>query len=49
MRIGIVSATSIERDRLNPKICPHCSEGNTQDAKLCSKCKMIMSYEGYQP
>ena len=44
----IVSATSIERDRLNPKICPHCSEGNTQDAKFCSKCKMIMSYEGYQ-
>jgi hypothetical protein len=21
---------------------------NTQDAKFCSKCKMIMSYEGYQ-
>jgi hypothetical protein len=44
----IVSATSIERGMLNPKICPHCSEGNTQDAKFCSKCKMIMSYEGYQ-
>jgi hypothetical protein len=33
---------------LNPKICPNCNEGNTQDAKFCSKCKMIMSYEGYQ-
>jgi predicted amidophosphoribosyltransferase len=33
---------------LNPKICPNCSEGNTVDSKFCSKCKMIMSYEGYQ-
>jgi hypothetical protein len=31
-----------------PKICPNCNEGNTQDAKFCSKCKMIMSFEGYQ-
>ncbi|MGC2684724.1 MAG: zinc ribbon domain-containing protein, partial [Candidatus Nitrosopolaris sp.] len=29
-------------------ICPNCNEGNTQDAKFCSKCKMIMSFEGYQ-
>jgi integrase/recombinase XerD len=35
-------------DTLNPKICPNCNEGNTQDAKFCSKCKMIMSFEGYQ-
>jgi hypothetical protein len=35
-------------DVLSPKICPNCNEGNTQDAKFCSKCKMIMSYEGYQ-
>jgi integrase/recombinase XerD len=34
-------------DRLNPRICPNCSEGNTQDAKFCTKCKMIMNYEGY--
>src|ERR687886_2666349 len=33
---------------LNPKICPNCNEGNTQDAKFCSKCKVIMSFEGYQ-
>src|SRR5207244_663838 len=39
---------SIPIDRLNPKICPNCNEGNTQDAKFCSKCKMIMSFEGYQ-
>jgi hypothetical protein len=35
-------------DTLNPKICPNCNEGNTQDARFCSKCKMVMSYEGYQ-
>jgi integrase/recombinase XerD len=35
-------------ERLNPKFCPNCNEGNTQDAKFCSKCKMIMSFEGYQ-
>src|SRR2546425_3787565 len=45
---GIVSKDSIPIDRLNPKICPNCNEGNTQDAKFCSKCNMIMSFEGYQ-
>src|SRR6266487_3834458 len=45
---GIVSKDSIPIDRLNPKICPNCNEGNSQDAKFCSKCKMIMSFEGYQ-
>jgi integrase len=45
---GIVTKNNIPIDTLNPKICPNCSEGNTQDAKFCSKCKMILSYEGYQ-
>ena len=45
---GIVTKNNVPIDTLNPKICPHCSEGNTQDAKFCAKCKMIMSYEGYQ-
>jgi integrase len=45
---GIVTNNSVPIDRLNPKICPNCSEGNTQDARFCSKCKMIMSREGYQ-
>jgi hypothetical protein len=45
---GIVTKNNVPIDTLNPKICPNCSEGNTQDAKFCSKCKMIMSYEGYQ-
>jgi hypothetical protein len=45
---GIVTKNNIPIDTLNPKMCPNCNEGNTQDAKFCSKCKMIMSFEGYQ-
>jgi integrase/recombinase XerD len=45
---GIVTKNNIPIDTLNPKICPNCSEGNTVDSKFCRKCKMIMSYEGYQ-
>jgi integrase len=45
---GIITNNNIPIDRLNPKVCPNCNEGNTQDAKFCSKCKMIMSLEGYQ-
>jgi integrase len=45
---GIVTKNNNAIDTLNPKICPNCNEGNTQDARFCSKCKMIMSYEGYQ-
>jgi integrase len=45
---GIVTKNNVPIDTLNPKICPNCNEGNTVDSKFCSKCKMIMSYEGYQ-
>jgi ribosomal protein L40E len=45
---GIITKNNVPIDTLNPKICPNCNGGNTQDAKFCSKCKMIMSYEGYQ-
>jgi hypothetical protein len=45
---GIVTKNNIPIDTLNPKIYPNCNEGNTQDTKFCSKCKMIMSFEGYQ-
>jgi integrase/recombinase XerD len=44
----IATKNNIPIDTLNPKICPNCNEGNTQDAKFCSKCKMIMSFDGYQ-
>jgi hypothetical protein len=45
---GIVTKDKVPIDTLNPKICPNCSEGNTQDAKFCQKCSMILSYDGYQ-
>jgi integrase/recombinase XerD len=45
---GIVTKNNIPIDTLNPKISPNCNEGNTQDARFYSKCKMIMSFEGYQ-
>jgi hypothetical protein len=45
---GIVTKDKVSIDTLNPKMCPNCNEGNTQDAKFCSKCRMIMSFEGYQ-
>jgi integrase/recombinase XerD len=47
---GIVTNNNnnVPIDTLNPKICPNCNEGNTVDSKFCAKCKMIMSYEGYQ-
>ena len=44
---GIATKSNVQIDTLNPKICPNCNEGNTQDAKFCSKCKMIMSFDGY--
>jgi hypothetical protein len=44
----IVTKNNVPIDTLNPKICPNCNEGNTQDAKFCCKCKMIMSFGGYQ-
>ncbi len=47
---GIVTKNknNVPIDTLNPKMCPNCNEGNTVDSKFCSKCKMIMSFEGYQ-
>ena len=44
----IITKNNVSIDTLNPKICPNCNEGNTQDAKFCSKCKMLMSFDGYQ-
>lgn len=45
---GIKTSDNISINTLNPTICPNCAENNTQDAKWCSKCKMLISYEGYQ-
>jgi hypothetical protein len=40
-------APGLATDVLSPKLCYNCNEGNTQDAKFCSKCKMILSYDAY--
>jgi integrase len=45
---GIMTKDKNPINKLNPKICSNCSEGNTQDAKFCAKCSMIISLEGYQ-
>jgi integrase len=45
---GIVTKNNIPITSLNPKTCSQCGEGNTQDAHFCSKCKTLMSLEGYQ-
>jgi predicted amidophosphoribosyltransferase len=45
---GIVTKNNIPITSLNPKICSQCGASNTQDARFCSSCKTIISYEGYQ-
>jgi integrase len=44
---GIVTKNNVPIDTLNPKICPNCSEGNTQDAKFCAKCRIVLTYDAY--
>jgi integrase/recombinase XerD len=34
-------------DQLRPKQCPNCSTGNKPDAKFCSSCRMVLSYDAY--
>ena len=34
-------------DRLKPTQCPNCKELNKIDAKFCSKCRMVLSYDAY--
>jgi hypothetical protein len=36
---GNFTKNNVPIDTLNPKICPNCNEGNTQDAKFCTKVK----------
>ena len=43
----IVTKNNVPIDTLNPKICPNCNEGNTQDAKFCAKCRMVLTYDAY--
>jgi len=36
-----------EIDRLKPTQCPNCKEPNKIDVKFCSKCRMVLTYDGY--
>jgi hypothetical protein len=44
---GIVTKDNVPINTLNPKNCPNCNEGNTQDSKFCNKCKMVLTYDAY--
>jgi integrase/recombinase XerD len=44
---GIVAKDNIPINTLNPKLCPNCNEGNTQDAKFCAHCRMVLTYDAY--
>jgi hypothetical protein len=44
---GIVTNDNISINTLNPKNCPNCNEGNTQDSKFCAKCRMVLTYDAY--
>ena len=36
-----------EIDKLKPTQCPNCKELNKIDSKFCSKCRMVLSFDGY--
>lgn len=44
---GITNKNKQEIDKLKPKACPNCQEPNKIDAKFCSKCRMVLSYDSY--
>jgi integrase/recombinase XerD len=44
---GVVTKDNVSLNTLNPKTCPNCNEGNTQDAKFCAKCRMVLTYDAY--
>lgn len=44
---GIITKDNIPINTLNPKVCPNCDEGNTQDAKFCAHCRMVLTYDAY--
>ena len=44
---GVVTKDNISFNTLNPKNCPNCNEGNTQDSKFCAKCRMVLTYDAY--
>ncbi len=46
---GFMTRSTEQNDMLKPKACPNsgnCSD-NKPDAKFCTKCKMVLSYDAY--
>ena len=39
--------TAQELDKLSPVQCPNCGEGNKQQSRFCTQCRMILSYDTY--
>lgn len=39
---------SEEIDKMQPVSCPNCGESNKIDSKFCHKCRMVLTYDGYQ-
>lgn len=45
---GIVTTNQQLSDILRPKLCPNCNESaNKPDAKFCTKCRMVITYDAY--
>ena len=45
---GIVTKNQQLSDTLRSKICPNCNESaNKPDAKFCTKCRMVLTYDAY--
>ena len=44
---GLVDKNKQDIDKLKPKLCPNCNEGNKVDSKFCVKCRMVLSYDTY--
>jgi hypothetical protein len=44
---GIVTKDKNQLSVLKPKQCPNCNEPNKPDAKFCSKCRMVLTYDAY--
>jgi len=46
---GLINKGKQEIDKLKPKVCPNCgnSSDNKPDSKFCMKCRMVLSYDGY--
>jgi integrase len=44
---GILPKESTEL-KLRIKPCPQCNEPNTPDRRFCAKCRMVLTYDGYQ-